>query len=207
MSVGLDRDQVVIGADSIDDVLVSVYVAAHDAEAFVGEAIESCLAQTHSRLEVIVVDDASSDRTAAIVESCDDPRVKLVRLDANVGPGPARNVALDASSGEWLAVLDADDVMHPDRVRSLLEWARRHPGHELLVDDSVRWFSDSVGAEALMHVEVADAPQVRSVAPDVWVRRHLGGKPMFRRSLLDTGVRYPDFRAGQDTSFLAQLAV
>jgi len=191
--------------DTLDD-LVSVYMTAHDAEEFIGAAIDSCLAQTHCRLELIIVDDASTDRTVQEVLARDDERVKLIRLTENAGPGVARNAALEVATGGWLAVLDADDVMHRRRLSTLLAWSSANPGHRILVDDSVRWYPHGRDSDDLLGAAVPSAPRFRDVAADEWLRRHLGGKPMFRRELLDAGVRYPDFRAGQDTSFLIQLA-
>jgi glycosyltransferase involved in cell wall biosynthesis len=187
--------------------LVSVYMAAHNAEAFIGAAIDSVLAQSCERFELIVVDDASTDGTVNAVLERDDERIRLVCLAENVGPGAARNAALDVASGDWLAVMDADDVMHPERLASLSRWSVAHPGRAILVDDSVRWYPDATLLDELLAAEVPDEPRFRDVPAHEWLRRHLGGKPMFRRELLaDTGVRYPDFRAGQDTSFLIQLA-
>lgn len=95
--------------------LVSVIIPAYDEEAFVAEAIESCLAQTYPRVETIVVDDGSTDRTAEIAAGYDE--VELIRLRPNRGLPAARNAGVAASNGEILAFLDADDVMLPERLR------------------------------------------------------------------------------------------
>ena len=89
-------------------VLASVIIPAHNAERYVGEAVTSVLTQGVSDLEVIVVDDASTDNTAQVVASFDDPRVRLVRLP-KVGVGAARNRGLCVARGQFIAFLDADD--------------------------------------------------------------------------------------------------
>jgi teichuronic acid biosynthesis glycosyltransferase TuaG len=99
--------------------LVSVVIPACNAGRYIGAALESVLAQTHARLEAIVVDDASSDDTVAEVQAlaARDERIRLLRLDSNHG-GPAhpRNVGVRSAHGEWIAFLDADDLWHPRKL-------------------------------------------------------------------------------------------
>jgi len=103
-------------------VQVSVIVPAWSAESFIGPAIASARAQTLSDIEIIVVDDCSPDQTvnAVLRAAGDDPRVRIIRLDTNKGPAGARNAALAAARGDWIAVLDADDEMAPQRLETLL---------------------------------------------------------------------------------------
>lgn len=96
-----------------DRPLVSVVMAAHNAEAFIGQALASMLGQTLRDLEVIVVDDASTDATAAVVRDLHDSRVVLVSLETNRGAAAARNVALRRARGKYIAIMDADDVSWP----------------------------------------------------------------------------------------------
>lgn len=97
--------------------LVSVIIAARNAEATLAEALGSALAQTHRELEIIVVDDGSTDGTGDIVRACaaKDPRVRLVLLQG-AGVCAARNAALAAASGVYVAPLDADDLWHPAKL-------------------------------------------------------------------------------------------
>jgi succinoglycan biosynthesis protein ExoO len=100
---------------SIDSPDVSFIIAAYNAESTIARAIESALAQVDVTLEVLVVDDCSSDATAKIAEQIGDPRITVIRQQSNGGPGRARNRAIDAASGAWIAVLDADDTVSPHR--------------------------------------------------------------------------------------------
>jgi glycosyltransferase involved in cell wall biosynthesis len=97
---------------------VSVVVPAHDAAAFIGEALDSVLRQTLDSLEVLVIDDGSRDETSAIVDrfARDDPRVRLVRQE-NAGVGAARNTGIRLARGAYIAPLDADDVWLPDKLQ------------------------------------------------------------------------------------------
>lgn len=94
---------------------ISVVMACHDAEPFVGEAVASVCGQTFRAVELIVVDDGSTDASAAIVaeRAAADLRVRLIRQE-NRGPYPARNRGLSEARGRFLAFLDADDYWEPD---------------------------------------------------------------------------------------------
>jgi glycosyltransferase involved in cell wall biosynthesis len=91
----------------------SVVIAAYNAEDTLGEAIDSVLAQTRQDFEVIVVDDGSRDRTAAIAAGHADPRVR-VYSQANAGPSAARNRGIAQATGEYVSTLDSDDLWLPD---------------------------------------------------------------------------------------------
>ncbi|MEL6641670.1 MAG: glycosyltransferase [Pseudomonadota bacterium] len=97
---------------------MSVIIAAYRASATLPTAVASALAQNGVTVEVIVVDDASPDDTATIADglAAADPRVRVIRLSENGGPGAARNAGFDAATGDWIAVLDADDSMATDRL-------------------------------------------------------------------------------------------
>ena len=109
-----------------DRINVSVITCAWNAERHLAGAIESALLQHGTELEVIVIDDHSTDRTFEVAHgfALSDPRVRAVRLDRNLGPAGARNVGLELASGEWIALLDADDRYHYDRLFALLDVAR-----------------------------------------------------------------------------------
>lgn len=93
---------------------ISVIIPAYNAAPFVGRAIESALAQTYAPLEILVVDDGSTDETALVVAQFPAP-VCLLRQD-NAGPAAARNHGAREAKGEWLALLDADDVWLPEKL-------------------------------------------------------------------------------------------
>lgn len=108
--------------------LVSIITPAYRAAAYVGEAIESAIAQTYSNWEMLIVDDCSPDDTREIVEAwCSrDSRVKLIRQERNGGPAAARNAALNAAQGRWIAFLDSDDLWLPHKLERALAHAQEH---------------------------------------------------------------------------------
>ncbi len=120
--------------------LVSAIIPAYNAELYVREAVESALTQSHEAMEVIVVNDGSSDGTGAVIESFGD-RVHYIRK-RNGGVATARNAGIRAAKGDYLAFLDADDRWHQGKIARQLELMESHDGAGLVyvasrdVDDS-----------------------------------------------------------------------
>src|SRR3954454_13812946 len=104
--------------------LVSVIVAAFQAEAFLEDAIASILAQDYAPFEVVVCDDGSTDRTSEILAA--HPELHTIR-QPNSGPAAARNAAVGASSGELLAIFDADDLWPPTQLAVQADCLVQHP--------------------------------------------------------------------------------
>lgn len=100
---------------------VSVMMPAYNAERYIVEAIESVLTQTYAHWELIVVDDGSSDGTAAIATQFADPRIRVIR-QANGGEAAARNTALAHSQGEYVAFLDSDDAYLPHHLAAAVSY-------------------------------------------------------------------------------------
>jgi Glycosyl transferase family 2 len=95
---------------------VTVLLAVHDGEPYVHDAVASVLAQTYRDFELLIVDDASTDSTVATIERLDDPRIRLLRNERNLGQVPALNRGLREARGELVARIDADDVSLPMRL-------------------------------------------------------------------------------------------
>ena len=114
-------------APSVPSETVSVIIPCYNAAPFVAEAIRSVLAQDWPHVEIIVIDDASTDGGWETIERC-VPRIQAVRLARNGGAAAARNRGVALSRGGWLMFLDADDRLSPDALRWMMETARREPG-------------------------------------------------------------------------------
>ena len=123
---------------------VSVLMAAYNAEHTIAESIRSVLAQTYGKLELIVIDDASSDSTASIVRDFaqKDQRVRLLSKAHNGGVSAARKSGLSAAAGDWIAILDSDDLWTADKLEKQMT-RQRETGAELLFTGSA--FIDEAG--------------------------------------------------------------
>jgi glycosyltransferase involved in cell wall biosynthesis len=107
--------------------VVSVLCTVYNAERFLAQTIESMLSQTFQQWEMIIVNDASTDRSNLIAHSYDDPRIKIIDLPSNVGRTTALNFGLEFCNAEYLAILDADDLARPDRLLRQLEFLKTNP--------------------------------------------------------------------------------
>ena len=157
---------------------VTVVIAAHDAEAHIGVAIESVLAQTLPAAELIVVDDGSADATAEIAARYDGVEVLS---QPNRGPSAARNAGVARSSGDFLAFLDADDLMTPQRLEVQSGHLGGHPDLEIVFGSQEVRMED--GAHPPYWAEGSALP-VRTVGPgDIERIYHLS--MLLRRSAWD----------------------
>jgi hypothetical protein len=107
--------------------VVSVIIPTYNAEAFLAETIQSVLDQTYTNFELIVVDDASTDQTRTIVQMFDDPRIKFIQHEKNLGADIARHNGLQISSGEIITYWDHDDLFHPENIQTHVTYLERHP--------------------------------------------------------------------------------
>ena len=113
--------------------LISIVIVAFDADRYIDAAINSCLSQSYSNIELILVDDGSTDDTLAIMEkySNSDSRVSVIKQE-NKGVGAARNLGNNIAKGELIAVLDADDLMLANRLEVQMQYLQQYPEIDIL---------------------------------------------------------------------------
>ena len=102
--------------------LISVIIPTHNRRELLLRAIDSVLKQTHEELEIIVIDDASTDGTQSAVLDLHEERIQYVRLPEQSGACAARNKGVDMARGEYIAFHDSDDVFHPDKLEKQLQY-------------------------------------------------------------------------------------
>ncbi|MBY8977349.1 glycosyltransferase family 2 protein [Rhodobacteraceae bacterium NNCM2] len=188
----------------------TVIIAAWNAAETIDRAVQSALDQRDVAVEVVVADDCSTDETARIVSEWAgrDPRVRLVKAAKNGGPGAARNLGLDAARGTWVAVLDADDRMAPERLRGMIDLASKHHA-DVVLGNFCRVDGDDVplGDGAFLEGGAFDRPQQwdlhayvdgNKISPGEKSLGYL--KPLIRREFLERcGIRYDEtLRNGED---------
>lgn len=110
---------------------VSVVIPLFNKAPYLAACIESVLAQPERDMEVLVVDDASTDGGPEMIAAMSDPRLRLIRLHQNQGPGMAAQAGIDEARGTYILRMDADDVMHADRIAQQIAWMERHPAVDM----------------------------------------------------------------------------
>lgn len=184
---------------------VSIIIAAYNAGHWLERAVASGLAQTGVTVEVIVINDCSSDDTLARAQALAsaDSRVKVLENPVNSGPSVARNRGMAAATGTWCAVLDADDAFTPERLETLIAAAKEHQV-DLIGDLPVYYDLGADQAEpnqptasgTVSHLGVMDF-----LEPDAESGVDLGlMQPVLRRKLVTDGLwHYPETtRHGED---------
>jgi len=131
--------------------LVSIIMAAYNAEKTIEYAIRSIVAQTYTNWELIVINDCSKDGTAAVVTSFTDPRIRLLQNDRNSGVSISRKKGSEAAQGEWIAVLDSDDAWTPDKLEKQITLAKE-TGAELIFTGSAFMDDDGNPIDWQLHV-------------------------------------------------------
>jgi succinoglycan biosynthesis protein ExoO len=190
---------------------VSFLIPAFNAEQTLARAVESALAQRGVTVEIVVVDDCSSDRTVEIARSFGAANVRIVELEGKRGPGGARNAGLAAAQGRFVAMLDADDAVYPDRLRRLLSLAEENGGQ--IVVDNLDVVREGSGSREAMF-----APALIGGLRELTLDRFIAGnllfkwtyslgymKPVFERNfLVENRLRYVEtLSIGEDYIFLA----
>ena len=106
--------------------LVSVIMPSWNTGKYIMESVNSVLQQTYRKLELIIVDDASTDNTLEVLKAVDDDRVKILVNEKNSGAAISRNRAMREARGEWVAFLDSDDLWQPTKLEKQLEFMEAH---------------------------------------------------------------------------------
>ncbi len=195
--------------------LVSVVVANHNGAAFLADALRSTLAQSLASFDVHLVDDASTDSSLAVAAGfAADPRLHIHRLPRNLGPAAARNHGLAAARGEWIAVVDADDIIHPQRLERLVAVARADAA-DIVADDLLLFEQNRLAPpHRLLRGRLAAAPSWISAVQYASANRLGSGtvalgylKPMFRASLLSQfHLAYAeDLRVAEDFDLILRM--
>ena len=107
--------------------LVTVFIPMYKSEQYISECIDSILNQTYKNLEILVIDDGSTDNSVNIIKSYTDPRIRLLQNESNKGIPYTRNRGLQELKGKYLAVMDSDDISYLTRIEDQVEFMEAHP--------------------------------------------------------------------------------
>jgi succinoglycan biosynthesis protein ExoO len=136
----------------------SVIIPAYNVSGIIGRAVRSAAAQTFPPLEILVIDDCSTDNTVEVVRALgrEIPSIRLLSTPANGGPAAARNVGLREAKADWIALLDSDDAWKPGRLKRLSEVASATSA-DFVADNLVMWDAVADAQFKPGHFELPDA--------------------------------------------------
>jgi len=184
--------------------LVSVILSVYNGAGYLSEAVESILGQSYRALELIIIDDHSTDATPALLESYwrSDPRVRVFRNSANKGLTKSLNKGLDLSRGHFIARHDADDCSHPDRIRRQMESMFPDPGLALLGTGAL--LMDSAG-KSVKALNVNTGERLKARLPKN--NQFIHGSVLMRRDAVESAGGYrEEFRYAQDYDLFLRLS-
>jgi glycosyltransferase involved in cell wall biosynthesis len=178
---------------------ISVVIPTYNCAHFLGEAIESVRVQGWAGLEIVVVDDGSTDGTGALLSSLRGPDLVVLRQE-NCGPASARNAGIRRSTGDWIAFLDADDLWLPGKLRGQFDALSARPNAAFSFTDAI--VRNSSGRETVVASPDGDILWSLLAGPRFGV-----GSVLVRRDRLDRiGFFDPALRMGEDWDMWLRLA-
>ena len=180
--------------------LVSILMPVYNMRRHLRSSLESVLGQTYSNLEIILIDDGSTDDSLGAIADIRDPRIRVLS-QANAGRAAAMNTGLACATGDFYVAQDADDISHPQRVERLVCCLREHPdiaaafsGHELIVGD--RRIAPRLASK--------DPQQCRRDIERFIMPAH-GPTPMYRMAMV-SDIRFePSLRVAEDLDYVLQV--
>jgi glycosyltransferase involved in cell wall biosynthesis len=186
----------------------SVVIAVYNKEAYIGKTLRSVLDQTHSDIEVIVVNDGSTDGGEAVILSFSDPRIRYYPQE-NTGAGAARNAALSKATKPWIALLDADDIWFPHYLEEQARLINTFKTHKVFATNSnihkkgkfmSRDFSFSWSGDAALVLNFFEASERDSLLNSSFTVLH-------RDVIGKVGNYDPSIKSGQDTDLWVRIGL
>ncbi len=194
--------------------LLTVVMANYNGAAHIGEAVRSVLGQTEAALELIVSDDCSSDDSLVCAKTAanNDPRLIILTHQAQTGPAGARNRALKLARGRWIAIVDNDDLIEPERLARLAASAQAD-GADIAADNLLVFYE---GEKRPSHPHLPVRSTACWVDAAAYARSNilLGGgaqlgylKPIFRRSSMSSALYDESLTIGEDSDLVLRLLI
>jgi succinoglycan biosynthesis protein ExoO len=164
--------------------VVSVIMASYNSAPYVASAVYSVLKQSIAEIELIVIDDASTDASPEIIHNISeiDKRVRLMKAPKNSGPAAARNLGLEHVRGRWVAIMDSDDLMMPDRLERMIAHAEEDKV-DIVADNPLLFWDDRSSAPEL-HIDLSEPIVLNLVELMNGAEKYGYLKPVFRSARL-----------------------
>jgi glycosyltransferase involved in cell wall biosynthesis len=168
---------------------ISVCMATYNGERYLQEQLGSILSQLGANDELIIVDDASQDATCGIVERLRDPRIQLIRNEANQGVLASFETALRQTTGEIIFLSDQDDVWHPEKVSRFMRLFETRPEITLAISDAR--IIDGDGRVITQSRTAANKHHSDGILRNIIINRYMGCTMAFRRNTLRFCLPFP----------------
>ena len=186
---------------------VSVVMPVYNRTSTVENAILSVLAQDFADFELIVVDDGSTDETPRVVESIEDPRLKLIRLPVNAGGNAARNRGIEAARAPLIAFLDSDDAYLPHKLGFTVRAFAERPEMDVLLDSFIKRYPERDRPDIELHNPVLDRnEEILEALFNRRIWKATAGITARREAVLRAGLFDEGLRRRQDFDFILRLA-
>lgn len=182
---------------------VSVIIPSYNAEKYIAECVISVVNQTHSNLEIIIIDDGSTDSTKTCIEKIIDPRIKYFK-QTNQGVSAARNKGLQIAEGDYICTLDADDIMPVNSISSRIKIAQENPEINI-IDGTVYTFINGIDNSRL---EWSPSFRGNPYKELLFLKStcFYGSTWMIRKDLIDQKNYNTEMTHGEDLAFYMDIA-
>lgn len=190
----------------MSQLVVSIIMPLYNAEQFLGDAIDSIIGQSYSQFELLICDDASTDRSIELLQQYNDKRIKVFKSPVNRGYLETCNYLFSKATGDLITWQDADDVSHPDRLRRQVDFLERNP--EIVMCGTGAWYFKEHYDRPVRHKEIATGYN-NILTGFSSGNQFCGASVMMRASLLDEFKGYNPFfnRIGnEDYDFFYRVA-
>lgn len=178
--------------------LVSIVLPTHNGMHYLQDALDSCLAQTYDPIELVIVNDGSSDGTAEYLDSLDDPSIKVVHHPTNVGLPAALNTGFANTTGDYLSWTSDDNLLMPETIAELAACLDQNPDVGFVYAPYIRIDDDG---------EIINTAELGPPEELAW-RNPVGACFLYRRSVYETvGEFNPDARLAEDTEYWLRIYV
>lgn len=183
--------------------LLSIIMPVYNGAAFIGQSVESLLAQTFTNFELLVVDDGSTDESIPIVEAFNDIRIRVIRNDKNRGIVFSRNRGLGEAKGRYIAPFDADDLAHPHKFEKQIRFLEHHPDYGMV--GSWARHIDAAGQPMKSRWKLSARPEE---IPALMLFRayFIQSSVVFRREAIPDGGYTEGFEIGEDYKMYFEVA-
>jgi len=182
---------------------VTVLMSVYNGERYLQKAIDSILGQTFNDFEFLIVNDGSTDKTVEILENYNDPRIKIINNEKNIGLTKSLNKGLKLARGEYIARQDADDISMPERLEKELEFLGKNKNVALVGTD---YFL--INEKDKIIDKINCLTESKDLKEKLLKGNQFGhGSVMFRRECIDkVGVYREEFKFAQDFDFLLRIS-